>query len=192
MTDTQIFEDVRIRAKWYELNGLMRAWTPKKKREGPQRKRGVKWAASFIASSLIGASVATATLFPISSQAVLVWPANPTAEHTRQMLADSVQKLKAIKGDWTGYSTPAPLEKSLKAAEHILPQLPNVLADAQAGVDGDGHVYFRLRQGDKVAYLTIEPRLMHLFYSEPGKENIYVDDEQFKGKILPARIRNLI
>jgi hypothetical protein len=190
MNDLELFEDVKIRRKWCDLQGLLKAWAPSPKHtDRPRRK--LTWAASVVVSSVIGFNVAATALAP-PGQATLVWPTPPTAAYTKQSLLESLQKIRTLGADWTGHSAASPVEKSVSAAQHILPQIPDVVADARAGVDGDGNVYLRLKQGDKVAYLTVEPKLLHLLYMEPGKDNIYIDDEQFKGKVLPARIKKVL
>lgn len=192
MSNTKIFEDVKIRGTWYDEQGLLKTSPPFRKHTGRPRRK-LAWAASLIAFSLIGMNVAATVYAPSPpAQATLVWPSPPTAAYTKQSLLESLLKIRRLGVDWTGYSGASPLEKSISAAERVLPQLPDIVADARAGVDGDGHVYLRLQQGEKVAYLTVEPRLIHLLYMEPGKPNIYIDDEQFKGKVLPSRIKQIL
>ena len=108
------------------------------------------------------------------------------------MLLDSLAKIRSLPADWTGYSAPAPVEKSVVAAEQILPALPNIVADALAGLDGDGHVFLKFWRGEKVAYLTVEPNLMHLFVTAPGKPNISIDAAKFQPRVVPEKIVSVL
>ncbi len=123
--------------------------------------------------------------------ATLDWPTRSTAALTKQSLTDALKAIKRLGPDWNGYVAPAPTQASLTAAERLIPELPDVTADARAGVDSDGNVYFRLAQGERVAYLTIEPERLHLVCMTPDKGSYYVDDEQFRKK-LPANIRRAL
>ena len=157
-----------------------------------RRRRAKDHLVSVVASTMLCLSVIGYNL-PVNAPAIATfdWPAKPTAALTKQSLADALKALKRLGPDWNGHSAPAPAQASLSAAERLVPELPDVVAEARAGVDDEGNVYFRLAQGDKVAYLTVEPELLHLVCMTPGKDNYYVDDEQFRKK-LPATIRKAL
>lgn len=190
---TSLFESGLIRNKWFDVFGLLRADEPKPVRTNPRRRKH-----SFAAYCLAGASVvglnATVEAFAETppGQASLVWPQAPTAESTKQLIVHSIKQLRTLKKDWNGYESAAPVERSLTAAEYIVPQLPDIVVDAQAGLDADGNVFLRLSRGNKVAYVVIEPKLMHAVVVNPGQASIYLDDEPFQGKILPARIKTAL
>lgn len=159
----------------------------------PRRRRRAKdYLVSVVASTVLCLSIVGYNL-PVDTPAIatLDWPATPTAALTKQLLADALKALKRFGPDWNGYSAPAPAQSSLTAAERLIPELPDVAAEVRAGVDDDGNVYFRLAKGDKIAYLTIEPELLHLVCMTPDKGNYYVDDEPFRKK-LPATIRKAL
>lgn len=179
-----IFTDAKIRDAWFDANGLSKAWEAPKEKNRP--KRNVWFASIVFAMNTL--AVATLVLPPVPAQAVVMWPTGPTAESVKESLRDSLRALKSLRQGWGGHEIAAPVRESLMAAERILPQLPNFFVSAKAGVDGDGNVYFRLSKGSKVAYLTVEPKLLHLLCTEPGKTNIYIDDQKFKGNTLPPRI----
>lgn len=109
-----------------------------------------------------------------------------------QRLADALQAIRRTGDDWNGSELTKPAPKSVAAAEAILAQLPEYFTEASAGVDGDGNIYFRMKQGEKLALVTIAPPTMHVVYIEPGQPNVYIDDEHFKGKVLPVRIKRLL
>jgi hypothetical protein len=190
ISDVDLFEAGKPRSIWFDINGLMRAWAPPAKQRA-RGKRKAKFAASIVTAAMIGCSVtAHAIVEPL--QLSLAWPAEQTAASTKHLLLQSIKQLRRLKADWNGHPSPQPIERSISIAEWILPQLPDIVADARAGINGDGHVFLRFRRGDKVAYLTVEPKFMHLLFIEPGQPNLYVDDEQFGGRILPARIKSIL
>ncbi len=190
MDDVRIFSDTKIRDIWYDVHGFLRTIVPAKK-VGSGKKRG-KSVFAAVASVLVAASIASSAIAAsVPTQLMLQWPAPPTAALTKQSLADALHQLRRTGADWNGAKLSEPDSKALVAAEKILPQLPNFVAEASAGVDGDGNVYFRLRQGPKLAYLTVAPRTMYLLVMQSGKESIYIDDEPFK-KLLPARIKRIL
>lgn len=192
MPDSDLFEFGKIRSLWYDLNGLLKAVVPSR-RIGKRKLRNAAAAVVLAAASLVSFN-ATAKAFTVGlpTQFTLEWPAPPAAAYTKQSLSDALYAIRRAGADWNGTALTEPVSKSVIAAETILKQLPNFVADATAGVDGDGNVYFRLKQGERIAYLTIEPKLIHLLIVEPGRPNVYIDDEQFKGKVLPARIRDVL
>ncbi len=190
ISDVDLFEGGKLRSIWFDIHGLLKAWTPTA--NGKARpKRKAKFAASIAAAVMIGCSV-TAHAFIEPLQLSLEWPAEHTAASTKHSLLQSLKQLRRLKADWDGHGSPQPVERSISTAEWILPQLPDVVADAQAGINGDGHVFLRLRRGEKIAYVTVEPKAMHLLYIEPGQPNVYIDDEQFSGRVLPANIKKVL
>ncbi len=191
--DTTLFQ-INAVSTWLEKGGLLVMSARKRKpRDRPIKTRKERFFFEVIAASVIGLSIAFTPLAKAEqTQLTLTWPAQQTSVYTRQSLADAIHSLKTLQADWNGHDAPAPKPESIKAAEYILPQLPNVIAEANAGVDGNGNVYLKLARGDKVALVTIEPRLVHFLCMEPGKPNVYIDDEQFKGKKLPASIKRAL
>jgi hypothetical protein len=197
MDDISIFEDVRIREAWFDPYGLLKS-VAKRAAEGSRKvrahaRRAAQTGMIIVASSLIGLNSAVhATTPEVPTQLALQWPAEPTAQHTKQLLADSLHAIRRTSDDWNGIELTKPAPKSMAAAQTILQQLPDIFADASAGVDGDGNIYFTMKQGEKIAFLTVAPPSMHLLYMEPGHPNLYIDNEQFKGKVLPARIKSVL
>ncbi len=197
MDDIALFEDVKIRAAWFDPHGLLKSAAVRAAEAGrkvaARTRRAAKTGLIIAATSLIGLNVAArASTIDVPTQLSLSWPAAPTAQYTKQQLADALHELRRHGDDWNGTEITKPVAKAMAAAETILPQLPDIFADATAGIDGDGGVYFRMKQGEKLAFLTVSPPSMHLLYMEPGQPNLYIDDEQFKGKVLPARIRRAL
>ena len=182
------FQESEIRS--WTRQGMLPTW-PQKSEPRPRRSR--KWVASVVlgASLTIGqVALSAATQFP--ALVSFAWPAKPDAEYTRQSLVESLRQIRSLHPNASGYALPVPDPKSLVAAERRVSQLPDFVAQALAGVDEDGNVYFRFQQGPKVALVTVEPQLMHALYMEPGKSNVYIDDEEFRGKKLPSSIKKLL
>jgi hypothetical protein len=159
-----------------------------------QRQRRAKdFFVNIVASATIGLTVAGYSLVTVEAPATaaLEWPTKPTAALTKQSLIEALRAVKSLNADWNGHAAPAAAQASVAAAERLLLELPDVVADVRAGIDDDGNVYFRLAQGEKVAYLTVEPDVLHLVCMTPNKGNVYVDDEHFRKK-LPATIRKAL
>lgn len=157
-------------------------------------KRTNDLAKTFVVGVTAGLVVATATahaVMPVRATAIAL-PDSATPSVTKKALIESLQKIRALPVDWTGYSTPVPEERSIVAAEQIVPALPDFVADAVAGVDGEGHVFLKFKRGEKTAYLTVEPVEMHLFLTAPGQENIYVDGERFSPRTIPTKILSVL
>ena len=197
MDETALFEATKIRSAWFDVQGLLKSATKRAaevgRKTGTRARRAVRTGLLIAASSLIGFNTAVHAVAPeVPTQMTLHWPADPTAQYTKQQLADALHAIRRTADDWTGTQYTRPTPKAMAAAQTILQQLPDFFADASAGVDGDGNVYFRMKQGDKLAFLTVAPPSMHLLYMEPGQPNLYIDDEHFKGKILPARIKHVL
>jgi hypothetical protein len=193
MDDTALFEEGKIREAWFDVHGLMKTVSRRVVRVGTRVRRSARTGLIIVASSLIGWNASVHAITPeVPTQLTLQWPTGPTTQHTKQLLSDALHAIRRSGEDWNGVVLTKPAPKAMAAAETILPQLPNFFADATAGVDGDGNIYFRMKQGEKIAYLTVAPPLMHLLYMEPGEPNLYIDDEQFRGKVLPARIKQVL
>ena len=157
------------------------------------QRRGARWFTHIVASSLIGLSIAAYELtIAAPAQAAVAWPTPPTAALMKQSLSEAIKEIRKLGDNWNGHNAPAPAQPSITAAERLIQELPDVVAQAHAGINGEGNVYFRFTKGGKTVYLTIEPDLIHLICMEPGKENVYIDDEQFRGKKLPAAIRRAL
>ncbi len=123
----------------------------------------------------------------------VAWPAlAPTVVPPAVALKELLQKIRELKADWNGQGAVAPVRAAIEAAEFVLGQLPDVPMNARAGVDPEGHVFLRLNRGNQLAYLTVEPRVMHLLVTEPGLPNVYIDDAGFNGKIIPEKIRKVL
>ncbi len=189
ISDGDIFEAARPRTVWFDVHGLMRSWRRRAESLSRPRRRA-KYVAA-VAAALIGCSMtAHAVVEPV--QLTLNWPAEKTAAATKHSLLQSLKRLRHLKADWNGRGAAAPVERSISIAEWILPQLPDVVADAKADLDGDGNVLIRIKNGEKIAYLTVEPKVMHLLYIEPGQPNIYIDDAVVTGKMIPVDITKVL
>lgn len=182
-----IFDEVKIRNQWFDSEGLARAWTESPKTITRRPKRNAPWIASMIVAVAFSAA-SSVTLAAPPGQVVMTWPTPATAQSAKDNLRFSLRTIKKLGKDWSGNPGSAPVRESIDAAERLLPQLPNIALDARAGVDGDGNVYLRLSKGTRVAYLTVEASLLHLFYTDAGNDNVYIDDQKFKGSVLPSRI----
>lgn len=110
----------------------------------------------------------------------------------KKALLESLSKIASLGDNWQGQDAHVPSRQAVTAAEQIVPTLPNIIADASAGVDGDGNVYFKLQKGEKFAYLTVEPTTMHLLVIAPGEKNVYLDDVKFQPRELPSKIRRTL
>ena len=189
--DIDLFQTGKPRSIWFDLHGLLKAWTkPAAAKARPKRK--APFSARTIAAAAMLGFAATTHAISEPVQLSLAWPIEASAASTKHALLQSLKSIRRMKADWDGRGAPAPVERSISVAEFILPQLPDVVADARAGLDADGHVYLRLNRGSKVAYITVEPKAMHLLYTEPGHPNVYIDDEQFNGRVIPASIRKVL
>lgn len=192
MTHVDVFEAARVRALWFDIHGLLKAYRPERVRaKRPKRQR------DFVATFLGGMALclgmtaeAVASVEP-PTQVSLAWPTAESLLSVQDSLRDSLKKIRTLKAGWNR-SAPAPIERAVSVAEYILPQLPDVRAEARAGVDDEGNVFLRIHCGDRVAYLTVEPKIMHLVYMENGKPNVYVDDAPFGGKVLPESIKKVL
>jgi hypothetical protein len=97
-----------------------------------------------------------------------------------------------LEADWNGHEAPKPDPRAIDSAQKAIGLLPDDFVSGKLGVDGEGHIYFRLERGHDEALLTIEPDVLHLRYKSPGNENQYVDDERFDGARLPEGILSLL
>lgn len=177
----------------WQVDGLVKRVEQSGKRVKRQS-RHKEWFSSLALSAVlaVGTATAQATVVVPPGQASLNWPTAPSVSFTKDVLLEGLRKLRDFHGDWLAEPKGAPNAASLTAAANIVPQIPNLFADARAGVDGDGNVYLRFRKDDKTMYLTVEPHLIHLLVMQPGQPNVYIDDEKFKGKILPTKIRGVL
>lgn len=107
---------------------------------------------------------------------------------TKNALWGTLRQIASLGDDWQGQEGQAPLRKSVAAAEQLVPSLPGTITNASAGVDGDGNVFFKLQKDDKLAYLTVEPAMMHLLVMVPGEKNLYLDDVKFRPGQFPSKI----
>jgi hypothetical protein len=78
--------------------------------------------------------------------------------------------------------------KSVRAARIVSHQLRTTVTPT-VGIDDEGNVFLHFQNERTEAYLTLQPRAMHLFCKVSGKPNIYIDDVPFVGQKLPAKIR---
>lgn len=143
---------------------------------------------------LIGGSMsASAQTTNLTSPSACVYTHIPApGELEKNALLSSLKSIESLVDNWQGYGAPAPSKQAVAAAKQIVPSLPNITAGASAGVDGDGNVYFKLQKGEKLAYLTVEPSIMHLLVMVPGGKNIYIDDAKFNPRELPSKIRQAL
>ena len=187
MESTFDFQAFNIRG-WLK-NGMLSLLEPSPVPKSNLKRKGLG-SSSMLAAMLVSLNIAAVVHAPCPpGQSALIWPTPPTAAFTKQALMESLKKIRSLGADWTGHSSPTPAAQSIKVAEAMVPLLPDVVADAQAGVDADGNVYLRFKKGQKIAYLTVESNLMHLLVMTPGAETVYIDAEQHRGKKLPSKIR---
>jgi len=159
-----------------------------------ETKTVLKRAKACFVSLIVGAAIAVGQVQAAQapSQLSFLWPSKPDATHTKQRIADSLQRIKEFHPKGVQFSIAEPDRQSLQSAAILIPQLPNIAAEAAAGVDEDGLIYFRFQQGSKVAVVTIGVNEMHALYMEPGQESVHIEDEEFRGKKLPAKIKKLL
>lgn len=182
-----LFDVGRVRKLWYDHQGLFKSVQRIERPPRPVRRAAFVARVASATLALNAAALAFAAEEP--GQVSVAWPASEArAIAVVDVLNESLQKMRDLKSNWNGQGAPAPVQQSIAAAQYVLNQLPNVHMNASAGVDPEGHVFLRLNRGSRLAYLTVEPRSMHLLYIEPGQPNLYIDDEPFKGKIIPANI----
>jgi hypothetical protein len=81
---------------------------------------------------------------------------------------------------------------SLRAAERIVDLLPPMDVTSKVGLDDEGCVYFHFAAGLTHAYLTVEPRMLHLLVRERGHEARRLDNVSFEGDVLPERVRRVL
>ncbi len=188
-TTVALFDSMNLRDLWFDADGLLRAYQKATKMAAkPRRKITFK---AIVGASLIAATTAALAKTP-PGQAIVTWLSAPSEASIRKSLEQSLQNLRRLKAHWNGIEAPAPIERSISAAQYILPQLPALHGDATAGVDSEGHVFLKFARGDRVAFLTVEPRVMHVVYMQPGQATVYEDDEQFNGKVLPENIKKVL
>lgn len=188
MTSGSIFEAVKVQ-QWFDVDGLLKAWKPETR--APRPKRKLAFAASVAAAAtVLGMNLAHTIAVPV--QAAVTWPTEQTPASTREALQNSLNVVRGLPNKWDGRHAPKPNQRSVQVTEYILPQLPDIVAEARAGIDDEGNVFLRLARSNRVAYLTVEPRSMHLLFVEEGQRNVYIDDEPFNGKILPANIKRIL
>jgi len=189
-----LFDSTKLRDLWFDAQGLLRAYTkpkPHRANARPRRKLHDGVGKAVVFGTLVAATT-LALAMPAPMQLSLTWPTLPTEASTRQYLEQSLKGIRQLKANWAGLDTPAPIERSISAAHYILPQLPELKGDATAGVDSDGNVFLKFTSGNRVAILTIEPRMMHLAYMQPGTPTLYRDDQQFNGKVIPTNIKKVL
>lgn len=143
--------------------------------------------ATLVAALVIGANfggLAHAVTAP--NQVAVALPGK--TDRTKDALRASLRNIEVAHQDWEGYEVPIPSRQSLTAAKQVIEKLPTMVADASAGVDSDGNVFLKLQRGEKVAYLTIEPSVMHLLLMAPNGNNVYFDDVRFQPRHVPPKI----
>lgn len=190
MNEFELFQTYDVTS--WQANGLTKLLA----RTAPpprHQRRKANYLVQMVTSTVIALSVATCELaIAAPAQAALAWPAPPTVASTKQSLSEAIRNIRKLGDNWNGHNAVAPMQQSIAAAERMVQELPDVVAQASAGVNGEGNVYFRFAKNGKTVYLTIEPNLLHLICMEPRKDSLYIDDEQFRGKKLPAAIRRTL
>jgi hypothetical protein len=163
-----------------------------KKKPAPSSVRTVL-VSNFVALMLgvsIGASAETVSL---PNQVATACSHVPDPSYLRKKaLLESLQSIASLGDNWQREDTTAPSRQAVTAAMQIVDALPNTITDVSVGVDGDGNVYFKLRNGEKHAYLTVEPSTMHLLVMAPDQKNLYFDDVKFRPRELPSKIRQTL
>jgi hypothetical protein len=110
----------------------------------------------------------------------------------RRALMESVKTIESLGDDWDGNYHHAAKSQAVTAAEKIIQALPRMDADASAGLNEEGNIFFKFQLGAKYAYLTIEPSMMHLLMIVPGKPNVYVDNVKFNPGQVPNKIKTAL
>lgn len=190
MIDVFDFDLARPRTMWFDANGLLKA--PAVARRRPSRPRRKRAFTACVAGAALVLCVVDALALQAPAQTAIAWPHAPTIVTVQEALKGSLDSLRKLGENWDGHGAPAPIERSISAAEYILPQLPALRTQAVAGVNDEGNVLVRMRIGPGTAYLTVEPKLMHLLYMVQGRSNVYIDDADFNGKVIPSSILRIL
>lgn len=195
MTFLSTFEAFAV-STWTE-QGMIRVLRSSKAKSADAVKmsrRGI-WA-DRLATVVLGACMSTSTAASFAHTAVTEYQAIPAImeahEPVKKELGAALEKVALLDEDWNGHSAPKPDSRSIVAAREVLTLLPNNFSDGKIGIDGEGHVYFRLFHDASEALLTVGPAALHLRLKAPGQPNRYVDDEPFVGGKLPGKILTLL
>jgi hypothetical protein len=123
-------------------------------------------------------------------------PGTADAEVTRQSLEEFQPRvlnatLKRIREVAEVYSVDGkPLNpKAVRVARIISHQLPVPVAPT-VGVNRKGNIFLHFKSPRGEAYLTLEPKALHMYCTMAGRANVYIDDEPFSGQRLPKRVRD--
>ena len=165
----------------------------------PRLGNGVRWGAVLVVTAAVGASVPATSVAFVRSEVSstqefferLLLDRTPTTN--KQRLLDALEKIGELDHIPLGDQTRVKVSvESVKAAAHIVRELPNRFHAGKLGVDEDGNVYVRLEDEGVVAFLTVEPHSLHLLCMRPDADNTYIDNVPFGGKRLPGRIRQAL
>jgi hypothetical protein len=99
-----------------------------------------------------------------------------------------LENIASFTESWQREGDSPPSRQAITAAKQLVHSLPDSIADVSVGINGDGNAYFKLRNGEKLAYLTVEPAIMHLLVMTPEEKNVYLDDVRFHPRVLPSKI----
>lgn len=188
------FEGLSIRS-WLSHGMIIAGGSDRSAEEVKARKPSKTEAASRTRTGALVALVAAATVgasFPNflewRGQTAVAYPATGRSLNLIQnALSGALKSITSLGDDWQGTNSVRPTHQSIKAAEYLIPTLPAISAKAGAGVDGDGNVYLKFEKGEKLAYLTVEPAILHLLVMRP-QGNLYIDDVRFEPGKLPSKI----
>lgn len=189
LNESDVFESSNLRSAWFDFQGFLKSWVRPERGRKPVRRKA-PFAALLATAAISLVSIADAVMQPV--QLTLALPIEQSALATKHALLESIKSLRLHRGEAMSYGAPAPVERSLTVAQYIIPQFPDVVADARAGLNDEGNVFVRFSRGEMVAYVTVEPKAMHLLVMEPGRPNVYLDDEKFGGKVIPDSIKRVL
>jgi len=105
-----------------------------------------------------------------------------------QELLQGLQVIKSLEPGWNGFDAQSANPEAVRAAELVVPSLPNNLANPRVGIAEEGAVYFKLFRGSTRFTLIIETRKLHLLVGTATGRYFHIDDVAFDGSRIPTEI----
>ena len=119
--------------------------------------------------------------------------ASVRAPHDRQVVIQALNKLKELENDWDGEGAPKPTVVTLRNANAIVSELPEITPNPSKVIPGeDGSLTLFWQTFNGRTYLTIERNTVHLLIKKARDHNVYLDGNQMQGKRLPEKVRTLL
>lgn len=108
--------------------------------------------------------------------------------NAHQELFEGLGVASSFEQDWNGYGASAANVEAIRAAELLIPTLPDDLSNPLVGIAEEGAIYLKFSHGINRYVLTVEPRKLHLLVDNGRGKYSYIDDLEFDGRSMPASI----